>query len=148
MGADLIAYSIVVPRGKANAFVKKEVSRLKKVFAKVNEGTAKHIIDKMGLSQWDYENDLGIEFGEEGFERTKALRDEVARDLEAAENFREQTGARDAATHFYTIGRRKVTLIFAGEMSWGDTPDGTGYQAIRALYRLGIGKKLLRMVEK
>jgi hypothetical protein len=33
-------------------------------------------------------------------------------------------------------------VVFAGEVTWGDSPDGDGYAALRSMFELGIDKEL------
>lgn len=40
---------------------------------------------------------------------------------------------RDVSSRRYTILGREFESVFAGEMSWGDEPDGGGYSTLKAL---------------
>jgi hypothetical protein len=51
-------------------------------------------------------------------------------------------GFRDQAFMEFKVGKRTLYLSFAGEMSWGDEPDGWGYRYTRALERLGVASAL------
>lgn len=45
---------------------------------------------------------------------------------------------RDSSTRIYNILGRKFQSVFAGEMSWGDEPEGGGYEALKNLDKIGI----------
>lgn len=53
---------------------------------------------------------------------------------------------RDVASVTQKINGKKVTILFAGDMSWGDEPQGTGYAVMKALYNLGVGDMLWKSV--
>lgn len=53
-------------------------------------------------------------------------------------------GGRDTSYRSYTILGRTFYAVFAGEMSWGDEPDGEGYQLLKNLDRVGV----LSLIEK
>jgi hypothetical protein len=57
-------------------------------------------------------------------------------------NGRPPSGFRDLACVDFKIGGRTLHVAFAGELSWGDEPDGWGYRCIRALERLGVANAL------
>jgi hypothetical protein len=46
--------------------------------------------------------------------------------------------ASDTALRDITLGDRDYRIVFAGEMSWGDEPDGTGYRWMRRAIRTGL----------
>ena len=45
---------------------------------------------------------------------------------------------RDSSTRIYNILGRKFQSVFAGEMSWGDEPEGGGYEVLKNLDKIGI----------
>ena len=45
---------------------------------------------------------------------------------------------RDSSTRIYNILGRKFQSVFAGEMSWGDEPQGGGYEILKNLDKIGI----------
>lgn len=47
-------------------------------------------------------------------------------------------GGRDTSYRTYTILGRKYYSIFAGEMSWGDEPEGAGYSRLKDLDKAGL----------
>jgi hypothetical protein len=51
---------------------------------------------------------------------------------------------RDTSYRGYTILGRTFYAVFAGEMSWGDEPDGEGYLLLKNLDRVGV----LSLIEK
>lgn len=51
-------------------------------------------------------------------------------------------GGRDTSYRSYTILGRKFYSVFAGEMSWGDEPNGDGFQLLKNLDRVGVLSKI------
>jgi len=45
---------------------------------------------------------------------------------------------RDSSTRIYNILGRKFQSVFAGEMSWGDEPEGGGYEKLKNLDKIGV----------
>lgn len=45
---------------------------------------------------------------------------------------------RDSATSWFRVGTEQIHVSFNGAMTWGDSPDGCGYQAMSWAYRLGL----------
>jgi hypothetical protein len=147
MGADLVSYGIVLPAKGTGYVVSREVFRIVKaldrldveVLIKDKDGFDK-VAEALGISGGTYSNDMCEE-------DTAQLIELVKEDLKLAEGFSEKFGARDMGDLHVTIGGRKVIILYAGEMSWGDTPEGEGYQTLQALWRLGIADKLLEKVK-
>jgi len=142
MGADLVSYSIVMPEKGVGKFVTKEISRIAKALGKIDDNGIPsdcdkwdYIIKKLDIPNGDYDNDL-CEMDAD------MLLEAIRKDLELVEGFDEKFGARDMSWQNSTIGGKKVVFMFAGEMSWGDSPEGLGYETLRALWRLGIARKI------
>jgi len=53
-------------------------------------------------------------------------------------------GPRDVNSRLFrpAPGKRMLKLLVAGDMSWGDEPEGAGYQAIKEAYLLGLFPRL------
>jgi hypothetical protein len=92
-----------------------------------------------------------LSFGSEDEEDQEELKDlidsfieyipEARKFINASEtNF----GGEDTSYRTYTILGRNFYSVFAGEMSWGDEPDGEGYQLLKNLDRVGV----LSLIEK
>lgn len=47
-------------------------------------------------------------------------------------------GYRDSAVRLVTIGGKLYDIVSAGEMTWGDEPEGEGYTELKQAYRWGI----------
>ncbi len=45
---------------------------------------------------------------------------------------------RDSSTRIYNILGRKMQCVFAGEMSWGDEPEGGGYERLKNLDKINL----------
>ena len=48
------------------------------------------------------------------------------------------TGYRDSASRTVKLGGKTWDIIQAGEMSWGDEPQGTGFQELKLAFRWGV----------
>ena len=147
MGADLITYAVAMPTKGVKKIAAKEINRIGKALDALDkEAILAHekgwdlLVKALGIDGSLYEND----FGEEDVER---LWDSVVEDLELVEGFDEGFSARDCGSWNGTIGGKQVEILYAGDMSWGDSPDGLGYKTIGALWRLGIGDKLYDKVK-
>ena len=45
---------------------------------------------------------------------------------------------RDSSTRVIKLLGREIQIVFAGEMSWGEEPEGYGYEKLKSLDKLGI----------
>jgi hypothetical protein len=53
-------------------------------------------------------------------------------------NFWDDPCFRDATSRIFTVKGQKVKVVFAGEMTWGDEPEGWGYTTLKAADYLGL----------
>jgi len=151
MGADLIGYQTMYP----SKFDDKEKKILKeyldKVKALLNTPNLANILTKEKIATDPYyklllesASYINYEIEDRGYhdseEEIQELIDEVIGCLEGAYNFIENTEIeeRDVSSRTYTFGGIEYTSIFAGEASWGDEPDGYGYETLRSLDRVGL----------
>ena len=148
MGADLITYTICLPEKGTRKLVDNELARIDAAIGKldrdaiINDEKGWDILcDTLKLNAFAYENEMG----EQDAER---LWDMVVADLELAEGFDEKFSARDCGGGTWKVAGKRVYFLHAGEMSFGDTPEGLGYQTIGAIWRLGIGELLEKLVAK
>jgi len=53
---------------------------------------------------------------------------------------------RDSNSVQQKINGKFVDIIFAGEMTWGDSPSGTGYHIIELFVRLGFTDQFYKAI--
>jgi len=131
MGADLIAYTVVGPPKLKPSKVlrKKALKRASNIVGAALQSQKDPDFD------WDQDKFLkGIQ--SEDWEAVSTL--EPERVLEDLLEIWEGGGARDSTTRVVTIGKQTVRVLTCGDMSWGDEPNGWGYQTLRDADRLGI----------
>ena len=130
MGADLIAYTVVGP------------PKLKpsKVLRKKALAHAGHVIAAAQQAEkdpdFDWDQDKFLKnFEPEMFSEIASLEAEtVLNDLLSVW----EGNARDSTSRVIAFGKKKLRVLTAGEMSWGDEPSGWGYQTLRDADRLGL----------
>lgn len=135
MGADLITYIVKGPaklseksRAEAVKLAENIISACKEAVEKQDSGAGlsdKEIKQLQQLTGLDLDDNL---------ESMAALNPEcVVGDLyEAwAENFRDVNGR-------YDPDDENQKILVAGELSWGDEPEGAGYQALKNAERCGL----------
>ncbi len=73
--------------------------------------------------------------------------DLIMKDLDLVAEFDPKHGFdyRDVAQTGMKVNGVEVVTLFAGGMSWGDEPDGGGYQALKAMWRSGTGDVLWKL---
>jgi hypothetical protein len=163
MGADQIGYLTFLPAGKeAVTLVKKRVAEFDKLFERCEEAKLlKHHELRTMNPRWDADkaeekaaefitaelikgiNKLGVD--------TKCLAENACLDddesiIEAVKKAVADLAGfdpgslsyRDTAARRDKISGRDVVTVFAGEMSWGDEPDGGGYTVLKALDMTGL----------
>lgn len=157
MGADLIGYQTMIPdkfTAKEKKILKKHLDDLEKLlkgknFVKnlaketSNEDPLLKIINELSpLLASDMEERCS--YDEESYEELEDLITEVIEVIPEARQFIEHTnfGGRDCSSRVYTILGRQFHSIFAGEMSWGDEPEGEGYAQLKNLDRVGLLSKI------
>lgn len=132
MGADLIAYTVIGPR-KLNP----SKALQKKILA--------HAANVIGAAK-QFQKDPDFDWGEDRFIKSFDVEelDEIAV-LDAEQVLSDLLalwdggyGIRDATSRTVTIEGKKYLIVTAGERTWGDEPDGTGYCALRDSSRLGM----------
>jgi len=151
MGADMIGYQTMFPveftkeeKEKLNTFLD-EVEKLLKTPNLPNLIANEQGAEDTYLKQLnELIPDLPNEIEEQGWhEDEDELKDliETFIDLipEAREFIKEpHVSERDSSTRIYNILGRKFQSVFAGGMSWGDEPDGGGYEKLMNLDKLNL----------
>lgn len=143
MGADLIAYICVGPYELDTRFaLKQEIAERIAAYNKL----AMPVIAAVGRGDDDDADRLYWQLVEV-FEQVKFDSDldpstvrEAPSWLEAEDFYRAWRGEfRDVASRHLHCATR---IVVAGEMSWGDEPDGRGYQTLDWMFRLGVNELL------
>lgn len=127
MGADLISITIVGPK------------TLKPSKAKVDKVVHKTLKRVKACAEWDggvlprgfdYEDDV---------QKVADYDEQMIRDLVGGVvTFWNDPRARDTAWRFAKVGNKAVRIVVAGGTSWGDSPDGEGYELLMEAERLGL----------
>ncbi len=157
MGADLIGYQTMIP-DKFTAKEKKILNKHLDDFETLL--TSKDFVKNLAketsandplLSQLNILSPLLVDdmsnritYDEESYEELEDLINEVIEIIPEARQFIEHTnfGGRDCSSRIYTILGRQFHSIFAGEMSWGDEPEGEGYAQLKNLDKVGLLSKI------
>ena len=50
---------------------------------------------------------------------------------------------RDVSARTATVGGEKISIVFAGERTWGDSPDGMGFSLFRSIYAIPNMEEIL-----
>lgn len=142
MGADLIVYTLVgPPRLKPSKKIRKKA--LKAAIAKVDAAKLLQTwadADVAGpklIAEIKAAEKLILGSGVETEEIEDIARLDPMEVYDAFFNLWEN-GARDASARPVTLKGTKYQILVAGEMSWGDSPEGDGYLTIQNADKLGI----------
>ena len=150
MGADLLGYWLHFEAKKGEKLIKERIKELKSVlsdpvsvkFMKGEETPRIKKLEEMGVYINDYQANIENELSEEDDDskHEQMLIDHILEDLEALgdEPIAELEEVRDAAWHSLKINDATIQVIFTGELSYGDEPEGRGYAIIKILSYLGI----------
>jgi len=155
MGADLIGRFLYLPEKLTDSEKKILQDHLNQIKDLIDEKKVEHLLDgehdqevdeilnklyNLGTETNDYHCDtpegfiermqLALSDGEEFIKKG------IMFDRATAVNYLEITGARQTQRDLNI--KRSVKVIFSGEMSWGDDPDGPTYNMIGSLELLGI----------
>lgn len=140
MGADLITYIVAGPRKlklsatKRKSILKEAETRMEAARiwqAETNGGVTEPIGPSTKLPK-SIEN-----LSEEELESLVGLDAEVTLNTLVA-LWNETVTPRDVNARTFKMGGVWTKVVVAGDMSWGDEPDGEGYQTISQAQRLGM----------
>ena len=142
MGADLIRYHAFVPLKAADKLLEAHLTKLDKALAliggpdKIADGGLDPKVAALAIKALETAGARVQDFDD--LATAEALQSFVA-DIELVRNFDPaQFNYRDSASATVKINGVDMAMLFAGELSWGDEPQGAGYTALRALYRTGL----------
>lgn len=169
MGADMLGYFLYVPTKKSGKILKNHLDKVRdclspnsvrflkdlskgKKSSKSKEVTPFQSLEKAGVDVDAYINDLGIEVIENDSapdeldgEGTSVLIEAVKEDLQVLSQDI-HWGFRDMASTGIKVNGCQVDVYFAGGMSWGDEPDGAGYDMLKRMNRLGVFDAFYRAI--
>lgn len=146
MGADLIGYHYCGPKefseevlSKAVALYDRFLSRIRH-FEELEDDTSDtyDVMDTYFSVLKEYYKEKGIESVPTYFE-DDAMNLMQAMNFDSGEDFTEALtmvwggGGRDVSARYITVGEQSFSIVFAGERTWGDSPDGIGYQTFQAV---------------
>jgi hypothetical protein len=144
MGADLIGYFLHAPKNWKR-ILDKQADKITKMIGWIRAPESEmpeamlEDLEKAGVD---------LKYGYTDIDQ-QLLAQSIMDDLELAQQFSFNNGGspRDMITGEVMVGGKKVLFACAGEMSWGDEPEGQGYQELRAIWRLGIGNLLSKALK-
>lgn len=139
MGADLLGYTIVRPLRGSTKIAEKHIAKIKTVLSstKLTDAQKMKSLGKLSV-ELNYSHDVESMSDAEYIETIKDLVESVKLGDE---------GGRDLSTRWALIGGRKIEILFAGDMSWGDEPDGHGYNILKTYDQLGISHAWERAIK-
>ena len=161
MGADMVGAFLYVPVKISGKVLKKHLNAVEKCLA---PNSIKFILDlkskkksapttadvfadlkKIGVSIGDYGNDLGIDDEEADEDQRKEFLEAIQADLDFLKKDID-FDFRDLAYDHLVVNGCHVDVYFAGEMSWGDEPEGSGYQLIKTMLRFGVAQAFFKAI--
>ena len=133
MDADLIGYLCIGPQKISNRRFLKAVETARETLMELKSW-------RDGGEMPEYLEDYG-----NGIDDVKQLKSYIDINADPYDivneivKFWENWNSRDCASRLLN---KKEQIIFAGEMTWGDEPDGVGYKCLKRMFILGIDKEL------
>jgi hypothetical protein len=146
MGAELIGYHYCGPKefseevlNKASALYDRLRSRIaevrKELDESVDDGTdydpetkvLEELFKELNCNEPSYMDDAVIDFSS------------AIHEYENGEDFIQNLisvwrgSGRDVSARYATVGGETISIVFAGERTWGDSPSGAGYSLFRSI---------------
>ena len=133
MGADLCGQFMVVPELGWEALLEARCNDLVAILEnKLIEDTVKLAdLNELGVDHAYIADNIGTDTTEDVLAKITEL-------IDLARTFNLDRGYRDQTSLGLAVNGKRFHILFAGEMSWGDSPDGDGYKMLEALNYLGI----------
>jgi hypothetical protein len=129
MGADMIGYILVRPAKGADKIAKQQIEKIKTILSNTKL-TPEKKVDKLISANVDLEYSHDIE--EMGDSKFIEIVDGLVQSMDL------QIAGRDLMSRFAVIKGRRIEILVAGDMSWGDEPGGFGYNLLKTYVQLGI----------
>jgi len=143
MGADLIGYMCLGPKKISEAQAEAAERRAWEIFQALKtwygddegEGEQPEILKGLGLGGVDEAYQLeSLRFGGDADIAT-ATKDDIDALVDEIVGFWNDPGSRDAVDRWISDTEK---VVFCGDMSWGDEPDGYGYRLLKMAHVLDI----------
>lgn len=146
MGADLIGYHYCGPKefseevlSKASALYDRLRSRIVEVRKELDESVddetdydpetkvLEELFKELDCNEPSYMDDATMDFSS------------AIHEYESGEDFIQNLisvwrgSGRDVSARYATVGGETISIVFAGERTWGDSPGGAGYSLFRSI---------------
>lgn len=151
MGADLIGYQTMYPEKFDQDEKEKLLKFIKKIESFLSTPNLAELLTKESKATDPYYkllNELvpyiAYEIEEQGIQNDEdeiqCLIEEVLAGIEEGKSFLDfpNVSGRDSSDRVYVFGGRTFIAVFAGESTWGDEPEGSGYTKLKQLDRIGL----------
>lgn len=140
MGANMLGYTLVKPV-KGEAIAKKHLDSIKKVLqSDVNNVKKLYRLNDLCVNLIEYNQYEEVD--DEDSESIDRILEGIKNDVAQLEtDGLEIPLFRDVNMRYAKIGKKRIEIVFAGELSWGDEPDGLGYKYLKRIVTLGISDK-------
>ena len=140
MGAELIGYFTIVPNNWKEV-AQKKIDELNEIMgkadpSKIETTIARFVKAETSWPQLDIEDYFSD--GETPEEILASIKDCIPTMDQICEALDSFASARDSADMPIEIKGVRFDIVFCGERSWGDEPDGYGYQNAKMLDESGI----------
>jgi hypothetical protein len=149
MGADLIVHIVFVPTKITAAMKKRAQKRIDQIVGLVDK-QLKLVLPDREMAWEDLPaklQDIGKELENSyGLTGAEDVLDRIKKDLgdpklvDNLTDFLLSPATRDSAWRGLFPFSKKHRVVVAGDMSWGDPPDGEGFQALCLLFIYGLDK--------
>ena len=132
MGADLCGQFMVVPELEWRVLLEARMNDLEAIMkAKLTDTEKLADLSELDVDHAYLADSFGSDSDDEVLQR-------IAEMIDLARTFDLDQGYRDQTSLGLSVNGKRIHILFAGEMSWGDSPDGDGYKMLEALNYLGI----------
>ena len=140
MGADLIGYIVKGPVKITKARQQKAIEYLDRVFIIYNNanGDNEYMAKTMPKPASDLLDADECQFNNILEENIKFKTNDI---VKAIVSFWHNPHYRDVC-YVSDPDDKNQLIVFAGDMSWGDSPEGTGYRELDRMYWLGVNEAL------
>ena len=160
MGQDLIGYQTMYPQELTD----KEKKELKEYLGRVDSLLKTPNLGKI-IEEEQTETPMGTylkqlnelipylpsDLDDEGLTETEDIQFKVGEYLEMIPEALEfldslELNGRDVSDRVFTLLGRNYISVFAGDMSYGDEPEGTGYETLKLLDKIGLIDRLEALI--
>jgi len=158
MGADLLGYQTMFPQELTKEEKKKLNKHLDEIESLLKTPNLPKLITEEDSSEGKYlsklnetvpslPNEIEMEGYHDDEEELKFLIETYTDLIPDAREFLDNLhiDGRDVSDRYYNILGRKYVSVFAGDMSWGDEPEGGGYEQLKNLEKLNLLWKIEEM---